>query len=58
MIYGYARKDRGLLMPIAYGNNGVYSVTPGYNAATGLGELNKGELLNDVYPGGQEHSLR
>ena len=23
MIYGYARKDRGLLMPIAYGNNGV-----------------------------------
>jgi kumamolisin len=36
MIYGMAQKDPGLLMPVAYGNNGVYSVTPGYNAATGL----------------------
>ncbi len=49
-IYGLAKTDPALLIPVAYGNNGVYSVTPGYNAATGLGELNMGALLKAVTP--------
>ena len=47
-IYASARSDASLLMPIAYGNNGVYAVTPGLNAVTGLGSLNVGRLYADL----------
>jgi hypothetical protein len=39
-IYPLALLNPAMLVPVAFGNNGVYSVTPGYNAATGLGGLN------------------
>ncbi len=48
VIYGLARTDPQVLIPVAYGNNGVYGVSAGYNAATGLGELNMGALLKAV----------
>lgn len=34
-----------VVTPVAFGNNGVYSVTPGDNAASGLGQLNVGGLM-------------
>ncbi len=45
-LYGLARQDPAIFSPVAYGNNGVYSVTPRYNAATGLGGLNVDALAN------------
>jgi subtilase family serine protease len=39
-IYGLYRADPAVVMPVSFGNNGVYPVTAGYNAATGLGGLN------------------
>jgi len=33
---------------VAFGNNGVYSVTAGYNAATGLGGLNVDALAQTL----------
>lgn len=45
-LYGLARQDPAIFSPVAYGNNGVYSVTPRYNAATGLGGLNVDALAS------------
>lgn len=47
-IYPLSRFDRGTTMPVAFGNNGAYSVTPGYNAVTGLGGLNIDRLAADL----------
>jgi kumamolisin len=35
----------GAFFPVAYGNNGVYQVSFGYNPATGLGQPNLGRLI-------------
>lgn len=43
-IYALSRVDRQVVMPVNYGNNGVYSVTQRYNPVTGLGQLNLGAL--------------
>lgn len=48
VLYALAERDPLLMSPVAYGNNGVESVTPGYNGATGLGQLNVGRLLEDL----------
>ncbi len=45
-LYGLARQDPAIFSPVAYGNNGVYSVTARYNAATGLGGLNVDALAS------------
>ncbi|MDA8206804.1 MAG: IPT/TIG domain-containing protein, partial [Thermaerobacter sp.] len=43
-IYHADQANSGVMSTVAYGNNGAYSVTPGYNAVTGLGQLNMGVL--------------
>lgn len=48
VIYRLAQTDPQVLISAAYGNNGAYGVTAGYNAATGPGELNMGALLKAV----------
>lgn len=47
-LYPLSRLDPGILTPVAFGNNGVYAVTPRYNAATGLGGLNVDRLTSDL----------
>ncbi len=47
-IYALPLRDRSLVMPVAFGNNGVYSVPPGLNPVTGLGTLNVGQLYADL----------
>lgn len=37
LFYGVAAQDPGAFLPVTYGANGVDTVTPGYNAVTGLG---------------------
>lgn len=44
LLYFLDLADPAVMTTVAYGNNGVYSVTPGYNAATGLGQINFGQL--------------
>lgn len=48
LIYSLARLDPNLFSAVAYGNNGVEEVTPGYNAVTGWGQINFGRLLADL----------
>lgn len=48
VIYALAATDPELVTPVGYGNDGVYSVTGGDNAATGLGQLNMARLANDL----------
>lgn len=43
-VYALSRTSPGIVMPVAYGNNGVYAVTPGLNPVTGLGALDMGRL--------------
>ncbi len=50
-IYPASVSQPNIIMPVQFGNNGVYSVTPGYNAATGLGQLNLDNLLQYMAPG-------
>ncbi|NMP23536.1 S53 family peptidase [Sulfobacillus harzensis] len=52
VVYQLAAKDPAVMSTASYGNNGVYSVTPGYNAATGLGEINVGALAQALSPRG------
>lgn len=52
LIYHLDAIDASVMMPVSYGNNGVYSVSPSYNAATGLGQVNMGQLYQDVVPAG------
>lgn len=48
VLYPLSRIDPGILAPVAFGNNGVYAVTPRYNAATGLGGLNVDRVMSDL----------
>lgn len=43
-IYALARVNPRLTTQVDYGNNGLYSVAPGYNPVTGWGQLNLGQL--------------
>lgn len=48
-MYALAGSKNSPFMPVAYGNNGAYGVTPGlYNAATGLGPANMNQVLTDL----------
>lgn len=48
VIYALAKADPSIVLPVSYGNDGVYAVTPMDNAATGLGQLNMGRLATDL----------
>lgn len=49
LIYALYSRDPAIMSTVAYGNNGNgQAVTPGYNAATGLGQLNVGQLYEAV----------
>ncbi len=55
LIYSQDARGANVMTPVSYGNNGVYRVTSGYNAVTGLGELNVDALaqaLAAAGPGG------
>lgn len=49
-IYPASIVRPNIVMPVQFGNNGMYSVTPGYNAATGLGQLNIDQLFQYMDP--------
>lgn len=47
-LYSLATTKSSPFLPVAYGNNGAYGVTPGvYNPATGLGPVDFNKLLSD-----------
>lgn len=49
LLYNLAGTAESPFLPVAYGNNGAYSVVPGeYNPVTGLGPANMDTLLNDI----------
>ncbi len=49
MLYQLAGSNASPFLPVAYGNNGAYSVTKGrYNPVTGLGPVDLNQLLSDL----------
>ncbi len=48
-LYHLASSNTSPFLPVAYGNNGAYSVTKGrYNPVTGLGPINLDQLLSQL----------